>query len=487
MGWLTLLVFSPMVGILLLILVPSTQDKLQKRIAVSCSILPLLLALIVYQQFHSGANLSLSIPWISFGQYPFLYTIEYDLGVSGFSLVLIILTAVLMVVSMVTATMQIDKAWKQYALLTLLLEIGILGVFASQNLILFFIFFELTLVPMFLLIGRWGGFEKERAAYSYLLYNGVGSAILLIVMVVLFANVGSTNYEAIANASLSEELSMGLLIALLLAFGVKLPIVPLHTWMVRVHVQAPPALVMIHAGVLLKIGAYGLMQFGIGFFPAAFQDVAPLLAILGLVNLLYGACIAFVQKELRSIFAYSSISHMGIVLLGIAAMNEAGLQGAMFQTVSHGLIAALVFFLIGVLKAKTDTTHMSRLGGLSRTMPVTAGVLLAVGLASLGLPGMSGFVSEFMTFLGIFESMPVIAAIGTIGIILTAAYILRAIMDITFGKEELPQDGVMDLQGKEWIPVSIMLGLIVLIGVFPTSLTHSIQTSVEAIVLRIGG
>ncbi|KGP71795.1 complex I subunit 4 family protein [Pontibacillus yanchengensis] len=487
MGWLTLLVFSPIVGIVLLLLVPSTQAKLQKRIAVICSILPLIMSIIVYQQFHSGADLSIRVPWISFGQYPFSFFVEYELGVSGFSLVLLLLTAVLMIVSMVTATMQIKKGWKQYALLTLLLEIGILGVFASQNLILFFIFFELTLVPMFLLIGKWGGMEKERAAYSYLLYNGIGSAILLIVIIVLFANVGSTNYEAIANASLSTELSMGLLISLLIAFGVKLPIVPLHTWMVRVHVQAPPALVMIHAGVLLKIGAYGLMQFGIGFFPASFQDIAPVVAILGLVNLLYGACIAFVQKELRSLFAYSSISHMGIVLLGIAAMNEAGLQGAMFQTISHGLIAALVFFLIGVVKEKTETTYITRLGGLSRTMPLTAGVLLAVGLASLGLPGMSGFVSEFMTFLGIFESMPVIAAIGTIGIILTAAYILRAVMDITFGKEVLAQQGIADLQGKEWIPVSIMLGLILLIGVFPTSLTHSIQTSVEAIVLRIGG
>lgn len=269
---------------------------------------------------------------------------------------------------------------------------------------------------------------------------------------------------------------MWLLVLLLLAFGTKLPIVPLHSWMVRVHVEAPIALVMIHAGVLLKIGAYGLIRFGGGFFPEQLQDISLVLAILGLINLLYGAFIAFVQTELRALLAYSSISHMGIVLLGLASFNSVGVQGAIFQTISHGLIAALLFLLIGVLLDRFGTTRISELGGIASQTPLFAGFFLAAGLASLGLPGMSGFISEFLAFLGLFETMPVIGAIGVLGIILTAVYILRAVLAVTFGERRPSFDRKMDLSATEVVSSAVLLILIIWIGVYPAILSNTLRT-----------
>jgi NADH-quinone oxidoreductase subunit M len=378
-------------------------------------------------------------------------------------------------------------------MLFLLLEIGMLGVFTAQNLILFFLFFEITLVPMFFLIGKWGYFEKEKAAYSFLIYNGLGSAVLLIVIMVLFARTGTTNIEALKIlvnsdnsqlvAPISESLKLGLLIALLVAFGVKLPIFPLHSWMLRVHVEAPPSIVMLHSGILLKIGAFGLIRFGLGIFPEQFRDLSVLLAVLGVVNLLYGAFMAFIQDDFKMVLAYSSISHMGIVLIGLGALNEAGIQGAIFQVVSHGLISALLFFLVSVLYERVQTTNIANLGGLAQGMPLTAGFLLAGAMASLGLPGMSGFISEFMAFMGLFREMPVLAAVGTLGIIMTAVYLLRAVLAIAYGRSDREFAGITDIRSYEWAPVLILVGLIILIGVYPAVLSQPI----ESIVLGIGG
>jgi NADH-quinone oxidoreductase subunit M len=271
------------------------------------------------------------------------------------------------------------------------------------------------------------------------------------------------------------------------AFGVKLPIFPLHSWMLRVHVQAPPSVVMIHSGILLKIGAFGLIRFGMGIFPEQFKTLGLLLAILGVINLLYGAFLAFIQKDFKMVLAYSSISHMGIVLIGLGALNEAGIQGAIFQVVSHGLISAFLFFLVAVFYERTGTTLIENLGGIAKGMPLAAGFLLAGAMASLGLPGMSGFVSEFMAFLGLFKEMPVLAAIGTLGIIMTAVYLLRAVLGLTFGKSHREFVGITDLKSVEWVPVITLMALIVLIGVFPSVLSGPLQKTVEAIMLGLGG
>jgi NADH-quinone oxidoreductase subunit M len=500
---LSLLVFFPLLGIVLLAFVPKTQEKTIKLVGFLATLPTLLMSLAVYAHYLAGKSLddfNVAAEWISFGGFKEMdknfFAVHYELGLDGFSMIMVLLTSIIATLAAI-ASIHIKKEWKGYFMLFLLLEIGMLGVFAAENLILFFIFFEVTLIPMFFLIGKWGYFEKEKAAYSFLIYNGLGSAILLIVIMVLFARTGTSNIdvlqvivnnpEAQTVAPFSDAMKMSLLAALIVAFGVKLPIFPLHTWMLRVHVQAPPSIVMLHSGILLKIGAFGLIRFGMGIFPEQFKTLGLLLAVLGVINLLYGAFLAFVQKDFKMVLAYSSISHMGIVLIGVGAMNEAGIQGAIFQVVSHGLISALMFFLVGVFYERTDTSLLGNLGGIAKGMPIAAGFLLAGAMASLGLPGMSGFVSEFMAFLGLFEEMPWVAAIGTIGIIMTAVYLLRAVLGMTFGKAHREFVGVTDLSKAEWVPVITLMALIVLIGVYPTVLTGPLQATLEAIMLGLGG
>lgn len=496
---LSILVFSPLLGMIVLAFMPKTEEKSIKIVGFLATLPALIASVGLYLHYLWGKDLSdfdVAKEWITFGGLQGTeagyWAVNYELGVSGLTMLLVVLTAVVATLAAI-ASIYIKKEWKGYFMLFLLLEIGMLGVFTAENLILFFLFFEITLIPTFFLIGKWGYFEKEKAAYSFLIYNGLGSAVLLIVIMILFAKTGTTNIEMLTgimndpNVPISGDLKLGLLIALLVAFGVKLPIFPLHSWMLRVHVQAPPSIVMIHSGILLKIGAYGLIRFGMGIFPEQFETLAVLLAILGVVNLLYGAFLAFIQTDFKMVLAYSSISHMGIVLIGLAAMNEAGVQGAIFQVVSHGLISALLFFLVGAFYERTDTSLLENLGGMAKGMPIASGFLLAGGLASLGLPGMSGFVSEFMAFLGLFEEMPWIAAVGCIGIIMTAVYLLRAVLGITYGQAHRDFTGVLDLKGVEFVPVLVLIALIILIGVVPSVLSSPLQATLETIMLGLGG
>jgi NADH-quinone oxidoreductase subunit M len=496
MNWLSILVFSPLLGMLVISFIPKLERKLLSVVGILATLPALIISLIFFFQYHSGAQLEKfdeSYNWFSLKnsiQYGELFSIKYELGIDGLSLVLLVLTAVIATLAAI-ASITIKKELKGYFLLFLLLEIGMLGVFSSQNFILFFLFFEITLVSAFFLIGKWGYEEKEKAAYSFLIYNGLGSAILLIVIITLFAKTGTANLvalqEIIASDTFPDSLALGLFVALLVAFGFKMPIVPLHSWMVRVHVQAPPAVVMIHAGILLKIGAYGLIRFNIGLFPDQAENFSVLLAVLGVINLLYGAFLALVQSDFKMVLAYSSVSHMGIVLIGFGSLNEAGIQGAIFQMVSHGLIAALLFFLVGVFYERTKTSEIPNLGGMAKAMPLTAGFLLVGVMASLGLPGMSGFVSEFMAFLGLFKEMPWLAAVGAIGIIMTAVYLLRAVLGVTYGKPNREWAGVMDLRKIESIPVIVLTALIVTIGVYPNLLSGPLQETLELIMLKVGG
>lgn len=500
----SILVFSPLLGILLLSFISSRNERALKLTGIFGTLLPLVIAVIAAASFDraaGGTQLVERLNWISYkmgdagNSLPFV--LKYEVGINGLSLVLLVLTALISVLAAI-GSWTIKNNWKSYFIFFMILELGMLGVFAAQNLFLFFIFFEITLIPMFFLIGRWGYTDREKAAYSFLIYNGIGSAILLIVFVALFMKTGTLNYGELTKAltdqgagsnygPITGSFRMSVLIALLVAFGVKLPIVPLHTWMLRVHVQAPPPVVMIHSGILLKIGAYGLITFGMGFFPAEFKKIAFWIAILGVVNLLYGAFLAIVQSDFKKVLAYSSVSHMGIVLIGLAALNEAGIKGAVFQLISHGLISALLFFLIGVLYERTQSSDLKDYSGLAGSMPLTAGILLAGGLASLGLPGMSGFISEFMAFLGLFKEQPIVAAVGTLGIILTAVYILRAVLAVTFGPLKETHSSLKDMTGREMVPAFVLLALIILIGVYPNALNDSLNTALDTILLGLRG
>jgi NADH-quinone oxidoreductase subunit M len=290
---------------------------------------------------------------------------------------------------------------------------------------------------------------------------------------------------------LSDPLKWTAFVLLLVAFGIKIPIFPFHTWMLRVHTEAPPALVMIHSGVLLKMGVYGLIRFGAFLLPAQLESWTTVLAILGVINILYGAVLACVQIEFKLVLAYSSISHMGIVLLGIASLNEAGLEGALYQSVSHGLISALLFLIVGSLYERTNTTQLDELGGLAKSVPFLSGILLTAGLASLGLPGLSGFVGEFLSFLGLFGSMKWITAIGVLGVLFAAVYMLRSVLGITFGPLQERYAAVKDARFIEAVPMVTLTALIVLLGVYPSVLTdvmqHGFGGLLELIQQRTGG
>jgi NADH-quinone oxidoreductase subunit M len=530
---LSLIVFSPLLGVLALLFVPKERGGVIKWIGIGTTFLPLLLTAWVYAAFDlassGGTQFAETLAWIHiplntefleglFRQQQMLfdrYTLELDyaLAVDGISLPLVFLTAFVAAMAAL-ASVHIKKRFKTYFILFLLLETGMLGVFLARDLFLFFLFFEITLVPMFFLIGIYGFYEREKAANRFLVYNGVGSALMLIAFLTLIATAGmsvpeteagvafiySGSYDVIYNNIhsvtsfanlgpqlgsqlanpfyLSEGIRTFLFFLLLIAFGIKLPIFPFHTWMLRVHTEAPPSIVMIHSGILLKMGAYGLLKFGVFLFPNEAKQWAFLIAILGVVNILYGASLAFVQKEFRLILAYSSISHMGIVLLAIASMNAIGVEGAVFQMVSHGLISALMFLLVGSIYERNASTLLSSMGGFAKSMPFLSGMLLVAGMALLGLPGLSGFVSEFLAFLSLFDAMPVVTAVGCLGIILTAVYVLRGVLGITFGPAKESSLAFKDARLIEAIPMIALVAFILLIGIYPAVLSEPLQTTI---------
>ncbi|CAG7634319.1 NAD(P)H-quinone oxidoreductase chain 4 1 [Paenibacillus solanacearum] len=522
---LSLIAFTPLIGVLILLFMPKTQGQWIKATAIVVTLIPLILSGWLYAQFNSnleGMQFKEEVPWIlvplnkevqGLSQLTsFFFEFKYVMAVDGLSLPLVFLTALVATMAAL-ASVYIKKRWKSYFIWFLLLETGMFGVFMAQDLFLFFVFFEITLIPMFFLIGIWGYMDREKAANKFLIYNGIGSAIMLIAFLILVATAGfgqtaggngvSIHYSGDLNVItehlfqnadsyvkqgdlegnpffLSETMKWTLFIMLLVAFGIKLPIFPFHTWMLKVHTEAPPSIVMIHSGILLKMGAYGFIRFGVMLFPQQAVQWATVLAVLGVINILYGAVLAFVQKEFRLVLAYSSISHMGIVLLGIAAFNTVGIQGAVFQLVSHGLISALMFLLVGSIYERTQSTQIDELGGLAKSVPFISGILLVAGMASLGLPGLSGFISEFLSFLGLFETHKILTAIGALGIILTAVYVLRGVLAITFGPQKPSLPEMRDARLIEAIPMIVLVAFIVVLGIYPAILSEPLQQTVNS-------
>ncbi|MBP3967374.1 complex I subunit 4 family protein [Paenibacillus lignilyticus] len=530
---LSLITFSPLLGILVLLFLPKHRSRWLKVVAITATILPLLLSLWLYADYDGtkgGKGYEEQVTWINTSLNKeavgdvssYSFTFQYHMGIDGLSLPLLLLTTIVGVMAAL-ASVHVKKRWKAFYIWFLLLEVGMIGVFLARDVFLFFVFFEMTLIPMFFLIGIWGYMNREKAANKFLLYNGIGSAIMLLAFVLLVSTAGfsveqlpekqqtnlsySGSYEVISsnltspdsyvNMSseqmqgqdnplyLSERMRWVIFLLLLIAFGIKLPIFPFHTWMLQVHAEAPPSVVMIHSGVLLKMGAYGLLRFGVFMFPGVAKDWAVALAILGVVNILYGAILALVQKEFKLVLAYSSISHMGIVLLGIASFNEIGLNGALIQLISHGLISALLFLVVGSIYERTGSTELKDLGGLARSMPFMSGILLTAGMASLGLPGLSGFVGEFLSFLGLFDSMRVITGIAVLGVILTAIYVLRSILGITFGTMPERFAAARDVRLIEAVPMITLLAFIVLIGVYPAVLTEPMKHGFDMLLQQL--
>jgi len=509
MLWPTVLAFSPLLGILVLALLPKDNRRALLAVGFVATLLPLAVALLMMGQFDGSVQamqFAGSAPWFTLPLPSMLggegFAFSYTVGVDGLSMALILLTVILSCVVAVGAV-HLTERIKGFLMLLLLLETALLGTFVSLNLLQFFLFFELVIVAVYFLISQFGFVERERAGLVFLLYNGIGSLLLLLALLTLLAFTGTLDWHELqgqlqvwatdevfaAMTGIDKAFRWGILLALLAAFVIKLPVVPLHSWMIRVNRQAHPLVVMLESGLVIKLGGYGMLRLGFGLFPDLMAELGTVLAVLGLVNLFYGGFLALVQQDLRSVLAYSSVSHMGVVLLGLAAMNASGLQGVVFQLVSHGLLSPLLFYILLVILVRTGTDRLSDLSGLIRVMPVLSGLFLAGAMGYLGLPLMSGFVSEFLAFHGLFHRMPGFAAVGVLGMILTAGYLLRAMQGMTFGPlvERLENSDVRDVRAVESVPAMALLALVFVIGIVPSLLGDPLQSTLQTILLRLGG
>ncbi|MCL5074650.1 MAG: NADH-quinone oxidoreductase subunit M [Chloroflexi bacterium] len=483
-GYLSLIIFLPLVGAIMIAILPKESGRAIKLTAAGFSLACLLLALLLFAQFdvsHSGPQFVEKSPWIpTFG-------VSYFLGVDGLSLPLVLLTALLTFLS-VLASWNIALRVKEYFALLLVLEMGILGVFSALDLFLFFLFWEVELIPMYLLIAIWGGPRREYAAIKFVLYTFAGSAIMLVGIFALYFNSGLNTFDMLEIGKVHYPAVFQAIVFMLLFFGfaIKLPVFPLHTWLPDAHVEAPTAVSVILAGVLLKMGGYGMIRLCLSILPQAAHDYAFLIGILAVINVLYGAGVSMVQNDLKKMVAYSSVSHMGYVLLGIAALNELSLNGAVLQMFTHGTITGLLFLLVGCVYEKTHTRLISEMGGLAPRMPWLAVIFSMAGLASLGLPGMSGFIAEFLIFVGSFGTWKVFTILAAAGIVLTAGYILWMLQRVFFGPPRPQLADVGDARALELVPLVTLMAIIVLVGVYPAILTDVIQSGVMPLITLVG-
>ncbi|MBE3583075.1 MAG: NADH-quinone oxidoreductase subunit M [Limnochordaceae bacterium] len=479
---LTTLVFLPLVGSLILLLLPKDRHVWLRGIATAVSAVEVLISLLLLARFvpgQAGMQFVERASWIpSIG-------VQYYLGVDGVSLALVLVTSLVTLLATITSY-SIQQQVKEFYALLLLLETGMLGVFVALDYVLFYVFWELVLVPMYFIIGIWGGPRRQYAALKFFLYTLAGSVIMLVGILALYFGTGLGTFDMLAlqqaGPRLAGSLQWWIFLAFFLGFAVKVPIFPFHTWLPDAHVEAPTGGSMILAGVLLKMGAYGFYRIALPTLPqAAHQWMLPL-ATLGVISILYGALAAMAQKDLKKMVAYSSISHMGFVTLGLAALTPASISGAVFVMISHGLISPLMFFLVGtVFYERLHTRMLDELGGLFDLMPL-AGVIFAFGIfANLGLPGLSGFIGEFFTLLGSFSTFQTLVIVSSLGLVLTAAYHLWMMQRVLMGRAEDLGGGhgpLADISRRELVVAVPLMILVLVLGVYPGPLLHLMNPAV---------
>jgi NADH-quinone oxidoreductase subunit M len=484
---LTGLILLPVVAALVVALVPSRRKEIHLPLGIALSIAPLALAGYLFWVFEPATgfqHVERAVWYEPWG-------ISWYLGVDGISLPMVVLTAFLVPIALGAST-SITSRIKEFVIFTLLLEAGMIGSFLALDLFLFFVFFEAILVPMYFIIGIWGGERRIYAAVKFFLYTAFGSALMLAAIIALAYNhnvqFGSTSFALtdLVNLDLSAGVERWLFAAFAIAFAIKVPLFPFHTWLPDAHVEAPTAGSVLLAAVLLKLGTYGLLRFNLGLFPDTSVDAVPIMAVLAVVGIVYGALVAIVQPDLKKLVAYSSVSHLGFIVLGTFALTSGGLQGAVIQNVNHGLTTGALFLLVGMLYDRRHTKRIADFGGLQKVMPIYAGFFLFMAYASIGLPGLNGFIGEFLVLIGSYPTLPAFAVIAAFGVLLAAIYMLWAYERVFTGLPDKEENTLLsDLSLREIGLLAPIAVLVLVIGLYPNVVLDKITPSTEAVLDHI--
>ena len=479
---LDIVIFAPLVGAIALGFVPKDRLDAIRYAALAVSLVTFVVSLgilIRFDQNQPGFQLGSSAEWIP------EWGVGYTTGIDGVSLWMIMLTTFLMPLC-VLASWSITRRAKVYFVFLLVLETAMLGVFSALDMFLFYLFWEGSLVPMYFLIGIWGYGRRIYAAMKFFLFTLVGSLLMLVGIVYLYFAVGGDptfDYRELLGTELSLDVQRLLFLAFFASFAVKVPLVPLHTWLPDAHTEAPTAGSVMLAGVLLKMGAYGLIRFGIPFFPDAARELAPLIIVLAVIGIIYGALVAAMQRDLKRLIAYSSVAHLGFVVLGMFVGSLQGMSGGILQMVSHGLSTGALFMLIGALYDRRHTRLIADFGGLAKSVPIFSGIFLFVALSSLGLPGLNGFVGEFLILLGTFFTYRWWVIPAAFGIVLAAVYLLWAYQRVFHGDiTDEANRSLPDLNPRELVMLAPILALIVVIGVYPKPFLDRIEPAAQRVV-----
>ena len=484
---LSALVVVPVVSAVLVMMLPKSRTELHLPVGLALSLLPLGLAGVLFAEFQKVA----SFQFTEIATWYEPWGISWHVGVDGIALPLIVLTTILIPISL-AASVAITDRTRLFVAMVLFLEAGLIGVFISLDLFIFFVFFEAILIPMYFIIGIWGAEDRIYAAIKFFLYTAFGSALMLAGIVALGAyharqtGAFSFDYFDLLGVELSRTAQMWLFGAFGLAFAIKVPMFPFHTWLPDAHVQAPTAGSVLLAGVMLKLGTYGFLRFNLPLFPEASVELIPVMAVLAVIGIVYGAVVAIVQPDLKKLVAYSSVSHLGFIVLGIFALTRSGLEGGVIQMVNHGLTTGALFLLVGMIYERRHTKKIADFGGIAQRMPIYAGLFLFSAFASIGLPGLAGFVGEFLILIGSYPSLPVFAIVAASGVVLAAIYLLWAYERVFTGPIDNPEnDRLVDVNAREIAVMAPLVVLILVLGLYPKILLDRISPSTDAVLDRV--
>lgn len=474
--------FLPLVGALLILLIKDDSEASRRNIrnvALLTTVFVFILSLVVWAGFDNsnpGFQMVEELDWMGSG-------ISYHMGVDGISVLFVVLSAFLMPFCILASWVSVEKRVKEYMIAFLILETLMIGVFCALDLFLFYVFFEASLIPMFIIIGVWGGKRRVYASLKFFLYTLLGSVLMLIAIMAMYWQAGTVNIVELLQYNFPVSMQTWLWLAFFASFAVKMPMWPVHTWLPDAHVEAPTAGSVILAGILLKLGGYGFIRFSLPMFPLASADFAPFIFTLSVVAIIYTSLVAMVQEDMKKLIAYSSVAHMAYVTMGIFAANEQGLQGAIFQMLSHGIVSGALFLCVGVIYDRMHTREIAAFGGLVNNMPKYAVAFLIFTMANVGLPGTSGFIGEFLTLFGVFRVNTWVALFATTGVILSAAYALWLYRKVIFGaldKESLK--ALLDLSPREKLILYPLVALTIFFGVYPTPVFNATAGAVNALI-----